>query len=193
MKSTLMFAAASAALALSACSGSGTGQETGEEAEAGTSTEASATDTGANAEAAMPGNAQEFVDQQAASDMFEIESGKLAQASGKSQEVKDFAAMLVKDHTKSTADLKAAAGQSQGVTIAPKLTAKQQSDLDALKKAGDNFDRTFKEQQVAAHSAALALLEAQAANGQGALKDFAAKTAPVVEGHLEQARSLPGS
>jgi putative membrane protein len=192
MKTTLFTAAAaSALLGVAACSPSGTGQETGETAEAGMSTEAAATETGATAESAAATDPQGFVDQQAASDMFEIESGRLAQQSGKSQEVKDFGAMLVKDHTKSTADLKAAAGQEQGVTVAPKLTAKQQSDLDALKGAGENFDRTFKTQQIAAHTQALALLQKQAQSGTGALKDFAAKTAPVVEAHLGQARQLP--
>ncbi|MGX7953153.1 DUF4142 domain-containing protein [Tsuneonella sp. HG249] len=191
MKTTLLFTAA-ATLALGACSGSGTGTETGEAGEAGTSlTESGAGNAAAaSAEAAAPADAQRFVDAIAASDMFEIESGKLAQQSAKSQEVKDFAAMLVKDHTKSSADLKAAAG-SQNLTVNPQMTARQRSDLDALKSAGDNFDRTFKQQQVAAHTAALSLLQGHAERGEGTLKDFAAKTAPVVEGHLKEARTLP--
>jgi putative membrane protein len=193
MKTSLFTAtAAGALLALAACSPSGTGQETGETAEAGESTEAAATDTtAATAESAAATDPQGFATQMAASDMFEIESGKLAQQNGKSQEVKDFGAMLVKDHTKSSADLKAAAGQSEGVTVAPKLTAKQQSDLDALKNAKDDFDATFKQQQVAAHTMALSLLQGQAKGGTGALKEFAAKTAPVVEAHLAEARELP--
>ncbi|WP_188643730.1 DUF4142 domain-containing protein [Tsuneonella deserti] len=143
-------------------------------------------------DAMMPTNAQGFVDQASASDMYEIEAGKLAQQTGKSQAVKDFGAMMVKDHTKSSADLKAAAGKADGVTVAPKLTAKQQSGLDALKSAGDNFDATYKQQQVAAHEQALSMLQGYAQGGDnGALKEFAAKTAPVVEGHLAQARKLP--
>ena len=72
------------------------------------------------------------------------------------------------------------------------MTAKQQSDLAALKQAGDRFDSLYKTQQIAAHEQTLALLQAQAANGTAApLKAFAAKTAPVVEKHLAEARNLP--
>ena len=189
MKYRLLISAA-AALALSAC---GDGADTAE-------TDATATDTAMAGDTAMPAptaesaaemTAQGFADKQAASDMFEIESGKLAQSMGKSQEVKDFGAMLVKDHTKSTADLKAAAGQANGVTVAPKLDAMQQSNLDALKNAGDQFDTTFKQQQVQAHEMALANLQGYAQNGDSEpLKQFASKTAPVVESHLAKARTL---
>ena len=186
MKYTLLISAA-AALALSACTD---GTDSAATAEA-TATDTSMAEPTATAEAGAATTAQGFVDQASASDMFEIESGKLAQQMGKSQAVKDFGAMIEKDHTKSTADLKTAAGSATGVTVAPKLTAMQQSNLDALKNAGDNFDATFKQQQVQAHEMALSLLQGYAQNGDTeALKAFATKTAPVIEGHLAKARAL---
>lgn len=143
------------------------------------------------ADATMPADAQGFVDMASASDMYEIEAGKLAQQMGKAQSVKDFGAMMVKDHTKATSDLKAAAAKADGVTVNPKLSAKQQADLDALKNAGDNFDATYQQQQVAAHEMALSILQNYAQSGDNAaLEDFAGKTAPVVEGHLAEARKL---
>jgi putative membrane protein len=182
--------AASAALALAAC---GSSEDT-------TAPDAMATDAGAMADAnaaaaadaALPTDAQHFVDMASASDMYEVEAGKLAQDMGKSQEVKDFGEMMVTDHTKSTADLKAAAANVEGVTVNPQLTPKQQSDLDALKAAGDSFDSVYKTQQVAAHQQALSLLQNYASAGdQQALKDFASKTAQVVQTHLEHAQMLP--
>src|SRR5690606_34650786 len=103
--------AASAALALGAC---------------GSSDDASppdvlATDSGVLADAnaaaasALPTDAQSFVDTASASDMYEVEAGKLAQTMGTAQAVKDFGKTLETDHTKSTADLKAAAAQVDGV------------------------------------------------------------------------------
>lgn len=182
--------AASAALALTAC---GSSEDT-------TAPDATATDTGAladanaaaAADAALPTDAQGFVDMASASDMYEVEAGKLAQSMGKAQEVKDFGKMMEADHTKSTADLKAAAAKADGVTVNPQLTAKQQSDLDVLKSAGDSFDSVYKTQQLAAHQQALSLLEGYASAGdQQALKDFASKTAPVVQTHLDHAQALP--
>lgn len=148
--------------------------------------------TGAAADATAPMTAQSFVDAAAASDMFEIESSKLAQKMGKSAKVKDFAAMMIKDHTKSSSELKSAAGKATpAVTVAPKLTAEQQSDLDELKGATANFDVMYAQKQAAAHEKALTMLQSYAASGDAApLKDFAGKTAPVVSGHLEKARDL---
>lgn len=148
-------------------------------------------ETDAAADTALPTDAQGFVNAASASDLYEIEAGKLAQASGKSQAVKDFGKMMETDHTKSSAELKTAA-EAGGVTVNPQLTAKQQADLDALKAAGDNFDSVYKAQQLAAHQQALSLLRSYASTGdQQALKDFAAKTAPVVETHLGHAEMLP--
>ena len=182
--------ALSAAMALAACSQRS--EETTMEAEpAATTADAGPAEAEAAADPAAPTDAQGFVNAAAASDMFEIESGKLAQQKGTSQAVKDFGAMLEREHTKSTADLKTAAGEAK-VAPAPEMTAKQKSDLAALQGAADNFDQLFKTQQIAAHEQALALLKAQAQNGAAApLKSFAEKTAPVVEKHLAEARKLP--
>ena len=187
---TRLFLTAAATLALAACGGN---NEADTAADAGaTSSEQAMVDPAAADSAATPTNAQGFVDMASSSDMYEIEAGKLAQQMGKDQKVKDFGAMMVTDHTKSSAEMKAAAAKADGVTVNPKLSAKHQANLDALKNAGDNFDATYKQQQVAAHQEALTMLQGYAQSGYNeALKAFASKTAPVVEGHLKEARTLP--
>jgi putative membrane protein len=145
----------------------------------------------ASADSAVPTTAQGFVDMAAASDMYEIEAGKLARQMSQNQSVKEFGEMMVTDHTRSTNSLKAAAEQVEGVTVAPELSPKHRSDLEALKSAGEDFDRVYAQQQVAAHTQALSMLRGFAERGDAEpLKDFAAKTTPVVEGHLTRARSL---
>jgi len=186
---TLRFALTStAALALAACG-------TNEPADTATS-EATATDTAATIETPPPpdtSSPQGFVDTLAASDKFEIEAGKLAQQMGKSQKVKDFGAMMVKDHTASSDKLTAAvADAGNNLTVAPTLSAVQQSKLDQLRTASDDFDAMYAQQQVQAHEDALSVLQAQAQTGTVAqLKAFAAAVVPVVQGHLEHARALP--
>ena len=154
-------------------------------------------DTGANVAdntatiTALP--ATQFANTIAASDMFEIESGKLAADKGTSQAVKDFAAMLQTDHKKSTADLKAAGAKADpAITPTPALTAEQQGNLDKLKAAsGAEFDRLFAEQQVAAHQKGLEVLQAYSAGGDVApLREFATKAATVVQSHLDKAQGL---
>lgn len=189
MKAHLFLAAAAGALTLAAC---GDADEPAADATATGDAMAEQTTAPTATDTATATTAQAFVDTASASDLYEIEAGKLAQQMGKSQEVKDFGAMMVKDHTKSSADLKTAAASATGVTVNPQLTPMQQSNLDALKDAGDNFDTVYAQQQVAAHEMALQLLKDYASGGDTpSLKDFASKTAPVVETHLGHARDLP--
>jgi putative membrane protein len=140
----------------------------------------------------MP-DAATFTNAAAASDAFELESSKLAQAKGSSQAVKDFAAEMIKAHTDSTAKLKTAAAAAQpAITPDPALNPNQQAKLDALKAlSGDAFDKQYAADQVAQHDETLGALQSYASGGNvPSLKSFAAATAPVVSHHLSMARDL---
>lgn len=194
MKTNIYLASAAAlTLALGAC-----GTNKAEENTAGSAmdnlTSAPEDDMANMAMAAMPTTAAEFANMAAASDAYEIQSSQMAATKAGAAGVKSFAAMLVKDHQKSTADLKAAAGKaSPAMMPAATMNAEQQANLDALKAAanGADFDRLYLQQQVPAHEKALAMLQGYAAGGDTpAIKDFAAKTAPAVQKHLEEARKM---
>ncbi|MEO6256798.1 MAG: DUF4142 domain-containing protein [Sphingomicrobium sp.] len=143
--------------------------------------------------AALPTDAASFANAVAASDMFEIESAKLAADKATTPAIKAFAAQLVTDHQKSTVELKAAAAKATPpLTVIPVLDAEQQGLIDQLKGAnGDDFERRFVDQQSNAHQKALALLQNYAAKGDSApLKDFASKAVTVVQGHLDHVNSI---
>ena len=144
--------------------------------------------------ASVPTTAAEFANAAAAADQFEIKSSQLAATKAGSAGVKSFAAMLLTEHTKSTADLTAAAAQAAPAIVpAASLTAEQQANLDALAKApkGAAFDTLYAQLQVPAHENALALMQGYAARGdQVQLKVFASQTATSIKKHLEQARGL---
>jgi putative membrane protein len=143
--------------------------------------------------AMAPASAQDFVDQVAASDMYEIEAGKLAEEKGSEAAIKSFGKMLVTDHTKSSADLKAAAAMAEPpITPPTALPDDKQAMLDSLKAAtGADFDKMFIDQQIDAHSKALDLLNSYAAGGSSEpLKAFATTASQVVQGHLDKAKAL---
>lgn len=144
-------------------------------------------------DAAAPMNEQQFADTMAASDMFEIESAKLAQEKATAAPVKEFAAMMIKDHTASTGKLKDAAGRANpAITPQPVMKSDQTANLEALRNAsGAAFDSLYKQQQVAAHQQALSALRAYAASGDvPTLKTFAGETATVVERHLQHVSAM---
>jgi putative membrane protein len=143
--------------------------------------------------AMAPASGQDFVDQVAASDMYEIEAGKLAEDKGSDAAVKNFGKMLVTDHTKSSAELKAAAAKAEPpVTPPTSLPPDKQAMLDDIKAAsGADFDKMFIDQQIDAHTKALDLLNSYAAGGSSEpLKAFATTAGPVVQSHLDKAKSL---
>lgn len=196
MKHKLMLVSLSA-VALSACDGANVANnnmaDTTVVGEGETAMMANEADNMAMGEPAAPMTGQQFADTAAASDMFEIESSKLAQDKATTDAIKEFAAMMVKDHTNSTAKLKDAAAKAEpAIKPNPAMNAEQSANLEALRAAsGAEFDALYKAQQVDAHQKALAALQGYAANGDvPALKTFAGETAKVVEGHLKHASSM---
>ena len=140
---------------------------------------------------ALPTDAAGFATAVAASDLYEIESSTLAAQKASSREVKELAQHLKTDHQKSSTELKAVAGEA-GAAVTPALDAEKQKMLDQLKAAnGAEFDRLFLEQQRNAHQKALSLLQSYADGGDNeALKGFAKKSVPIIQGHLAHANRI---
>ncbi|MEO6152860.1 MAG: DUF4142 domain-containing protein [Croceibacterium sp.] len=186
MKTTILVSLAGA-LALAGCNKASTDDTAAVDTAAPVATDTTA--------AAMPDTStpQGFVDMAASSDMYEIEAAKVAQQMGKSDKLKAFAAMMIKDHGTSTDKLKAAVAKAgAGVTMPTAMQAKHQQMLDGLKNAGDSFDKMYAEQQVAAHDEAMRLMQAQADSGTSApLKMFASDVLPVIKHHAGDASRLP--
>jgi putative membrane protein len=132
-----------------------------------------------------------FVSNASQSDMYEIQAGQIASTRAKNPAVKAFAKMMVTDHTAMTNEMKPlilAAGQKP----ADKLDQRRQGFIDNLKQATDaNFDKTYIDQQVAAHEEALTLMQGYASDGPDAgLKAAAAKAVPKIQAHLDKAKSI---
>jgi len=103
-----------------------------------------------------------------------------------------FATMMVADHTKSTADVKAAALKSGLKSMPPVLEPMQSANIAALKRAsGAARDTLYISQQKAAHQEALALHKDNAVGSSApALKAASANIVPVVEHHIHQLSTM---
>ena len=194
VRKTVSTIALAAALALGGCGGHHHGQppEASADRDDTGNVLANAADDVKQASVATP-TAQQFVDQAASSDAFEIAEANLALKQAKSAEVQRYAAMMITDHTATTAQIKQAAATAKpAVTPAPKLTEDQRNklqDLGAL--TGGEFDDAYADQQVAAHEAALSLMQTYADKGDaGPLKDAAADIMLKVQAHLDQIRAI---
>lgn len=171
---------ASAMLTLASC-----GQQTS------TTTDTAAT-TPAPASVPAAPSAQEFAQTVANSDAFEIQSSQLAAQRAARQDVKDFAATMVRDHTMTTEQLTALAPQINLTPPTSTLDAAKQGQIESLRgQNGAAFDAAYVDAQVAAHTEAVALFERYANSGEpGPLRDWAAETLPKLREHLTHAQAL---
>ncbi len=143
------------------------------------------------ASAAMPTTAQGFAEAAANSDMFETKAAEMALTRSKSPKIKAFAKQMIHDHAASTTMLKGLAAKG-GLTLPTDTDARRTGMLDNLKSATpDGFDKTYLDQQVAAHDEAATLMNGYGEHGgDPALKAFAAKIAPTVQSHLTMVKAL---
>jgi putative membrane protein len=140
-----------------------------------------------------PLTAPGYMAQAGSADQFEIQSGQLALQASQNPAIRNFANMIIADHTRST-QMVASAAQSAGITPPPPaLLPAQQAMLDQLRSAGSgpSFDMAFQQAQISAHQQALQLHQNYAAQGDvPALRTAAGQIVPVVQMHLQQIQSL---
>jgi putative membrane protein len=134
-----------------------------------------------------------FLAQAGSSGQFEIQSSQLALQMSQNVAVRNFANMMIADHTR-LAQAVGAAAASAGITPPPPmLLPNDQATLDQLRasEAGPNFDLAYKNAQIAGHQSALQLMQNYNANGDvPALRAAAGQAIPVIQMHLQQAQML---
>ena len=125
------------------------------------------------------------------SDMTEIEAAKVAQQKGNADE-KKFAEMMIADHTKTSTELKSIVTGEMKSAIPSALDDASQKKLTKLRDAKpDDFAATYDPMQVSAHKDAVSLFERYSKGGDNnALKNWAGKTLPALQHHLEMAQAL---
>lgn len=139
-----------------------------------------------------PLSAPGYMRMAASSDMFEIESSRLALQRSQNPMVRAFAQQMIDHHSRTTAEMMAVAQQTGMAPPPPGMLPHRQAALDRLRAATTGFDAAYKREQIAAHEEALALHQNYAAQGDmPAFRDFASRTVPIIQGHLNQARGLP--
>src|SRR3984957_16805168 len=132
-----------------------------------------------------------FYKKAAESGIFEVEAGNQAQQKANMQPVKDFGAMMVKDHTAAGDQLKSLAS-SKGVSLPTSASVSEMAEkgkLDVL--SGDTYDKSYIRGQIKAHHEAIALFKKEIASGQDAdAKSFAQQRLPTLQHHLKAAQAI---
>jgi len=131
---------------------------------------------------------QDFAVNTAIAGMTEIQAGQLAEQKGMATDVKEYAQMMVRDHTAAANKLTAIANQ-KNITLPATLTPDAQKDLDDLQKEGGNkFDKDYMAMMVSDHKKVIGAFENESKNGSDAdIRAFADSTLHTLRLHLEKA------
>ena len=188
-KLSLMMMIALAACMFQACSGNKDSAETADSINAERDS-ANAVEAGV---AADEGDAKFAVDA-ANGGMAEVALGKLAEGKAVNAKVKEFATMMVADHTKANDELMALA-QSKNITLPQAVSSDKQATMDNLtKKSGSDFDKAYVDQMVDDHKKTISLFEDASKNAKDAdIKAFVDKTLPTLRTHLEHVNAIHDS
>ena len=147
--------------------------------------------TAAFAAGATPSD-RAFVAKVSQGGMFEVAAGKLAESRGSTQDVRDFAAMEVHDHTLVGNRLQAISS-SEGLAIDPAPNAEFKGKLAHLASlTGRAFDAAYLGDMAALHDADGAAFAKEAGDGGSpAYRAFGAETHRIVQRHIGAIHGAP--
>lgn len=171
-------------------------------------------DEAARDEAATVGTAgvsagdRNFVEESLSAGMAEVELGRMAQQRAVDAEVKQFAEMMVRDHTQGGDSLKALA-QQHSIQPRTEMEERHRDLMDRLSNLkGADFDREYMEAVIDSHEDMIDHLQTRASEDrfgenrgavrpegsdnpvEASLNQWAADTLPATRRHLEEARRI---
>jgi putative membrane protein len=173
--------------------------------------------TAGTAGAGVSNSDKNFVSDQLSDGMAEIELAKVARDHAASQDVKQFAQMMIDDHTKAGDQLKQIA-TGNSIPIDTQIDDKQQNLMDKLSKLnGADFDKEYMSAMVDDHQDAVRDVRSRVDENRSAtdrltgknpenpaavkpeqsdnrltmsINEWAANTLPTVEQHLDRAKEI---
>jgi putative membrane protein len=136
-------------------------------------------------------NTSQFMVKVADGGMTEVNAGNLAQQKAQNQRVKDFGAMMVKDHSAAGEELKSLASQ-KNVTLPSSISNDHQDAINDLNnKTGKDFDKDFMDMMVRDHKKTIDDFQKADNNTNDAdVKAWIEKTLPTLQMHLDSAQAI---
>jgi putative membrane protein len=135
-----------------------------------------------------------FLKSAAQGGMSEVELGQLAQQKALNPAIKEFGAMMVKDHTAANEKLKALAASEQvSLPEGPSLMQKaSKSRLNML--SGDSFDKAYVKDMIDDHKDDIEEFQKEVSEGKDPqAKAFASATLPTLQMHLQRIQAIAAS
>lgn len=136
----------------------------------------------------------DFIREQVAAGDSEVSLGEMAAQKASHPEVKRFANMMVRDHRMAGEELKAISAKLPAADRDTSHADARDDHKDAVDKlkdlSGRDFDKKYIDLMVDDHEKDVKELERKAGNGSAEVRQWASKTLPTIQQHLEQAKTI---
>jgi putative membrane protein len=121
----------------------------------------------------------------------EVQMGQLAQDKSSTQSVRDFGAMMMKDHSAANEKLKAIA-DGKGIKLPNSPSVMQKASKTKLEVlTGNTFDKSYIKGMIEDHEEDIKEFQKEASSGQDPdAKAFAAATLPTLKAHLKKIQEI---
>ncbi|MDT3402904.1 DUF4142 domain-containing protein [Mucilaginibacter terrae] len=179
-----------AALAFQSCGGAGS-NDSKENADSANYTKDTSTNALETGGIAVVNDDAEWAVAAANSGMAEVELSKLAATKATNAKVKEFAAMMVKDHGGANQKLMDLA-KAKNITLPTTVGEDEQKTMaDLQTKSGADFDKAYVDVMVKDHKKAVDHFEKASKDAKDAeIKAFATETLPTLKSHLQAIETI---
>ena len=127
------------------------------------------------------------------SSLVEIKASGIAKSRSSNQNVINFANMMITHHTETVNELKKIQADKM-VSSRDSINTKHENALNMLSsKSGSEFDKAYIEMMITDHEKAIELFKGVNNHTSGTIQNFAAKTLPSLQTHLDEAVKLKAS
>lgn len=152
------------------------------------------TDTSSTLNLAVDKSDSDFAVEAANGNSTEVELGKLAIKNGKDKKVKNFGAMMIKDHGKANAKLMMLSKAKNLNLLSTPNAEGQKMIADLSGKTGEEFDKAYISSMIADHQEDVKKFgDATNRLQDPDLKKYAIKTLPVLQKHLDAINAIHDS
>lgn len=162
----------------------------------GSSQTGSMTGAGSSMASSQKIDDKEFVKQATSGGLYEVESSKMVQDKVKDPQIKQLAKTMEQDHKQANDELKKIAKQAN-IDVPSSPQGQDQQMLSQLKQSQSDeqqLGQQYVQQQIQAHQKSIQLFQqAQTQVQDPQLKQFAQKTLPKLEQHLQHLQQIQGS
>jgi putative membrane protein len=134
---------------------------------------------------------EKFIKRTGEAGTAEVKLATLGTQKAERADVKEFATMLVTDHTKVNEEL-AKLAQTKGVELSAVIAPNAAETFQGLEKeSGKGFDKAFLAEMEKSHKASIAAFEdAEKSAADSEVKSWASKTLPTLKAHLSKIQEL---